>query len=36
MAQWYMKELSKLTRVTVQTLHHYDRIGLLKPEDPLH
>lgn len=31
MTQWYVKELSKLTRVTVQTLHHYDRIGLLKP-----
>ncbi len=31
MTQWYVKELSKLTQVTVQTLHHYDRIGLLKP-----
>src|SRR3990167_835995 len=31
MKQWYVKELSKLTKVTVQTLHHYDRIGLLKP-----
>ena len=31
MAQWYVKELSKLTQVTVQTLHHYDRIGLLQP-----
>lgn len=31
MAQWYVKELSKLTQVTVQTLHHYDRIGLLEP-----
>ena len=31
MAQWYVKELSKLTQVTVQTLHHYDRIGLLRP-----
>ena len=31
MAQWYVKELSKLTNVTVQTLHHYDRIHLLKP-----
>ncbi len=31
MAQWYVKELSKLTQVSVQTLHHYDRIGLLKP-----
>jgi DNA-binding transcriptional MerR regulator len=31
MAQWYVKELSKLTHVSVQTLHHYDKIGLLKP-----
>lgn len=31
MAQWYVKELSKMTQVTVQTLHHYDRIGLLEP-----
>jgi len=31
MAQWYVKELCKLTQVTVQTLHHYDRIGLLEP-----
>ncbi|MCS5709904.1 MerR family transcriptional regulator [Candidatus Berkiella aquae] len=31
MSRWYVKELSKLTQVSVQTLHHYDRIGLLKP-----
>src|SRR4029078_5820317 len=31
MTQWYVKDLSKLTDVSVQTLHHYDRIGLLKP-----
>lgn len=31
MAQWYVKELSKLTQVSVQTLHHYDHIDLLKP-----
>jgi len=31
MAQWYVKDLSKLTKVSVQTLHHYDKIGLLKP-----
>jgi DNA-binding transcriptional MerR regulator len=31
MAQWYVKDLSKLTKVSVQTLHHYDRIGLLTP-----
>lgn len=29
--QWYVKNLSKLTGVSVQALHHYDRIGLLKP-----
>jgi DNA-binding transcriptional MerR regulator len=31
MTQWYVKDLSKLTHVSVQTLHHYDRIGLLRP-----
>ncbi len=31
MAEWYVKDLSKLTGVSVQTLHHYDHIGLLKP-----
>jgi DNA-binding transcriptional MerR regulator len=31
MTQWYVKELSKLTGVSVQTLHHYDRIDLLNP-----
>lgn len=31
MTQWYVKELSKLTQVSVQTLHHYDRIKLLVP-----
>jgi len=31
MNQWYVKELSLLTIVSVRTLHHYDRIGLLKP-----
>lgn len=31
MTQWYGKDLSRLTHVTVQTLHHYDRFGLLKP-----
>src|SRR3972149_8486576 len=30
MTQWYVKDLSKLTGVSVQTLHHYDRIDLLK------
>lgn len=31
MTTWYVKDLSKLTNVSVQTLHHYDRIDLLKP-----
>ncbi len=31
MAQWYVKEFGKLTGVSVRTLHHYDKIGLLKP-----
>lgn len=31
MTQWYVKELSQLTGVSVQTLHHYDRIDLLNP-----
>lgn len=31
MKQWYAKELSQLTHVSVRTLHHYDKIGLLIP-----
>ncbi len=31
MTLWYVKDLSKITGVTVQTLHHYDHIDLLKP-----
>ncbi|KTD56964.1 MerR family transcriptional regulator [Legionella santicrucis] len=31
MTQWFVKNLSELTGVSVQTLHHYDRISLLKP-----
>ena len=31
MTHWYVKDLSKLTKVSVQTLHYYDKIGLLKP-----
>lgn len=31
MTKWYVKELAKLAGVSHQTLHHYDRIGLLKP-----
>lgn len=29
--EWLVKELSELTKVSVRTLHHYDKIGLLKP-----
>lgn len=32
MKQWHAKELSKITGVSVRTLHHYDQINLLKPE----
>src|ERR1700752_2601872 len=31
MAEWDIKDLGKLTGISVQTLHHYDRIDLLKP-----
>jgi DNA-binding transcriptional MerR regulator len=31
MTQWYVKGLSEITQISVQTLHHYDRIDLLKP-----
>ena len=31
MTKWYVKDLSKLTNISVQTLHYYDQIGLLKP-----
>lgn len=31
MAHWYIKELSKLSNISVRTLRHYDNIGLLKP-----
>lgn len=31
MSQWHIKQLSELTGVSVRTLHHYDKIGLLKP-----
>ena len=27
---WFVKEFSQLTKVSVRTLHHYDDIGLLK------
>lgn len=35
MNTWYVKDLSKLTSVSVRTLHYYDKIGLLKPSDRL-
>jgi DNA-binding transcriptional MerR regulator len=28
---WYTKELSEITKVSVRTLHYYDRLSLLKP-----
>ncbi|HFH9834678.1 TPA: MerR family transcriptional regulator [Streptococcus suis] len=28
---WTVKQVSRLTGLTVRTLHHYDQIGLLKP-----
>lgn len=31
MTGWYIKKFSKLTSISVRTLHHYDEIGLLKP-----
>lgn len=31
MTSWYVNELSKITGVSVQTLHHYDRKDVLKP-----
>lgn len=33
MTQWYVKELSQLAGVSVQTLHHYEKIGLLIPSE---
>ncbi len=33
MKQYSVSKLSKLSGVTVRTLHHYDKIGLLKPSD---
>lgn len=32
---WYVKEISELTHISVQTLHHYDKIGLLNPSHRL-
>lgn len=36
MTQWTVKDFSNLAGVSVQTLHHYDRIDLLKPSVRLH
>lgn len=32
MKTWLVKELSQLVNVSVKTLHHYDKIGLLSPK----
>lgn len=32
MKTWLVKELSQLVNVSVKTLHHYDKVGLLKPK----
>ena len=29
--KWQVKDFAKLTDITIRTLHHYDKIGLLKP-----
>ena len=29
---WSPREFARLAKVTVRTLHYYDRIGLLKPK----
>ena len=31
MATYTVKQLARLSGVSVRTLHHYDEIGLLKP-----
>ncbi len=31
----YVKEISQLTKVSIRTLHYYDKIGLLKPSSRL-
>ncbi len=35
MNTFYVKELSRLTKVSIRTLHYYDKIGLLKPSERL-
>ena len=35
MATWLIKEFSIMTNISVRSLHHYDRIGLLKPSKRL-
>lgn len=36
MAQWRIKEISDLTKISVRMLRHYDKIGLLKPSSRSH
>ncbi len=31
MAKWYIKDISKLTNVSKQTLRYYDEVNVLKP-----
>lgn len=31
MAEWRIKEISDLTKISIRMLRHYDKIGLLKP-----
>lgn len=33
MTKYSVKQVSKLAGVSVRTLHHYDKIGLLKPSE---
>src|SRR5262245_10280245 len=33
MSRYTVKELARLSGVSVRTLHHYDQIGLLKPAE---
>ena len=35
MKTWYVKELSRMTNVSIRALHYYDKIGLLKPSNRL-
>lgn len=33
MTEWTVKDLARLAGVSIRTLHHYDAIGLLRPEN---